>query len=82
MWLMEIYDLAAGSLARVENVTRVVEGVTLASALRDGQPYVVIGCPTQSDAIRVQHAVAEIDPTAILLCEMESAGESQELVGL
>jgi hypothetical protein len=82
MWLIEIYDLNAGGLVQVENAIHVMEGATMASALRDGQPYVVVGCPTESDAIRVQHTVAAVDPAAIVIHTTEGAGESQELVGL
>ena len=81
MWLIEIFDLDAGRLRQVENAIRVMEGVTLASALRDGQPYVVVGCPNQSDAMRVQHTVAAVDPAAIVVITTEGAGEPQELVG-
>ena len=79
-WLIEIYDLDAGGLAHVENAIRVIEGVTVASALRDGQPYVVVGCRTQSDAMRVQRSVAAVDPAAIVFYATEGADERQEAV--
>ena len=77
-WLVEIYDLNAECLADVEGAIRVMEGVTLASALRDGQPYLVVGCRTESDAIRVQHTVADVDPAAIVIHTTEGVGESRE----
>ena len=82
VWLIEIYDLNAEGLVQVENAIHVMKDVTMASALRDGQPYIVVGCPTQSDAIRVQHTVAAVDPAAIVIHTTEGVGESQELVGL
>jgi hypothetical protein len=54
----------------------------LASALRAGQPYVVVECPTQGDAIRVQDTVTAVDPAAIVVCTTEGAGDTQEPVGL
>ncbi len=80
MWLLEIYDLDAEGLARVENAIRVMEGVTFASALRDGQPYVVVGCRTRSHALRVQQTVAVVAPAAIVFYTTEGASESQEVV--
>jgi hypothetical protein len=79
-WLIEIYDLNAECLADVEGAIRVMEGVTLASALRDGQPYLVVGCRTEREAIRVQDTVADVDPAAILIHATKRAGESQEAV--
>lgn len=80
-WLIEIYDLDAGGLQQVEDAIRAMEDVTAASALRGDQPYVVVESPTQSDAIRVQNAVAAIDPAAIVVTTTEGA-DAQELVGL
>lgn len=82
MWLIEIFDLNAGALQEVEDVIRVMEGVTMASAVRDGQPYVVVGCPTESAAVLVQHTVAEVDPAAIVVHTNDGVGEPQEVVGL
>jgi hypothetical protein len=82
MWMIEIFDLDAGRLREVENAIRVIEGVTLASAVRDGQPYVVAGCPSQSEAMRVQHTVAAVDPAAIVINTTLAAAEPQELVEL
>ena len=82
MWLIQIFDLRAENLQPVEDAIRAMEGVTLVSALRDGQPYVVVECPTQKDAMRVQDAVVAVDPTAIVVSTTEGAGESPELVGL
>ena len=76
-WLMEIYDLDAGGLQQVEDAVRALEGVTAASALRGDQPYAVVECPTQSDAIRVQIAVAAIDPAAIVVTTTEGADDAK-----
>jgi hypothetical protein len=81
LWLIEIHDLDAEDLARVENAIRVMEGVKSASALRDGKPYVVVECLTQSDAMRVQHNVAAVAPAAIVFYTSEGAGEPQEAAG-
>lgn len=82
MWLIQIFDLHPESLQQVEDAIRAMDGVGLASAVRDGQPYVVVECPTQGDAIRVQSAVAAADPAAIVVSTTDGAGETQELVGL
>jgi hypothetical protein len=82
MWLIQIFDLHAESLHQVEAAIRAMDGVTMASALRDGQPYVVAECPTEGDAIRVQDAVAAVDAAAIVVTTTDSAGDAQELVGL
>jgi hypothetical protein len=82
MWLIEIFDLNADALQEVEDAIRVMEGVTMASAIRDGQPYVVVGCPTEGAAVRVQHTVAEVDAAAIVVHTNDGAGEPQEAVGL
>ena len=82
MWLIQIFDLHAENLREVEDAVRAMEGVTMVSALRDGQPYVVAECPTERDAIRVQDAVGSVDPTAIVVTTRDGAGEAQELVGL
>ena len=41
MWLIQIFDLHPESLQQVEDAIRAMDGVGLASAVRDGQPYVV-----------------------------------------
>lgn len=82
MWLIQVFDLQAEGLRDVEDSVRAMDGVAMASALRDGQPYVVVECPTQGDAIRVQDAVTAVDPAAIVVCTTEGAGEAEELVGL
>ena len=82
MWLIQIFDLQAEDLRDVEDAVRAIEGVSAASALRDDQPYVVVECPTEGDAIRVQNAVGAIDRDAIVVTTTEDAGEAQELVGL
>ena len=82
MWLIQVFDLHSEDLRKVEDSIRAMEGVTMASALRDGQPYVVADCPTEGDAIRVQNAVAAIDPVAIVVTTRDGASEAQELVGL
>ena len=82
MWLIQIFDLDVEGLRQVEDAIRAMDGVAMASALRDGQPYVVVDCPTQSDAMRVQNTVAAVDPTAIVVTTTEGADPAQELVGL
>ena len=54
MWLIQIFALHAEDLKQVEASIRAVDGVKRASALRDGQPYVVAECPTERDASRIQ----------------------------
>ena len=81
MWLIQIFDLHSEDLRQVEHAIRAIEGVTMASALRDNQPYVVAECPTQDDAIGVQHAVAAVDAAAIVVTTADGGGESQELAG-
>lgn len=82
MWLIQVFDLQAEGLRDVEDAVRAMDGVAMASALRAGQPYMVVECPTQGDAIRVQDAVTAVDPAAIVVCTTESAGDAEELVGL
>jgi hypothetical protein len=81
MWLIQIFDLHAEDLRQVEDSIRAMDGVGMVSALRDGRPYVVAECPTERDAIRVQEAVAAVDPTAIVVTTRDDA-EAQELVEL
>ena len=82
MWLIQIFDLDVRRLGDVEEALRAIEGVGVASALRDEQPYVVADCPTDADAVRVQNVVSEIDPAAIVVHTAEGAGEAQDPVGL
>jgi hypothetical protein len=82
MWMIQIFDLQAEGLREVEASVRAMDGVTMASALRGDQPYVVAECPTESDAIRVQVAVAAVDPAAIVVSTTEGADPEQELIGL
>jgi hypothetical protein len=82
MWLVQIFDLHAENLAQVEDAIRAIDGVGMASALRDEQPYVVAQCLTEDDAMRVQHALAAVDPDAIVVSTCDGIGETQELVGL
>lgn len=81
MWLVQIFDLHAQNLQQVEDAIRAIGGVGMVSALRDDQPYVVAQCPTQDDAMRVQHAVAAVDPGAIAVYTSDGTA-TQEAIGL
>ena len=82
MWLIEIFDLQTEALPQVERAIRAMDGVTAASAIRADQPYIVAECPTEAYAIRVQNAVAAIDPAAIVVSTTEGADPAQEPVGI
>ena len=82
MWLIQVFDLHAEDLHQIEGAIRAMEGVTMVSALRDGQPYLVAECPTEGDAIRVQNAVAAVDSAAIVVTTADGVGEAREVVGL
>lgn len=81
MWLSQIFDLDTSALGPAEDAIRAMDGVKMVSALRDGQPYIVVECPTEGDAVRVQNAVALVDPAAIVVTSIEDPNEAQELVG-
>ena len=82
MWLIQIFDLHADSFGQVEDAIRAMDGVVMASGLHNDQPYVVAECSTEGDAMRIQHAVAAVEPSAVVVSTCDGAGAVQEVIGL
>ena len=82
MWLMQIFDVEPDLLQTVEAALRDIDGIAIATAMRDQHAYIVVEAPDQSDAMLVQNAVAFIDPTAIVIHTSEGTDASPKSVGL
>ena len=50
MWLIQIFDVEPDLLPMVETALRNIDGLAIATALRDQHAYIVVEAPDRADA--------------------------------